>query len=245
MPPRQSEIRNQKSEIPRFYASGAFGGHHDHRHPDCAVAAGGAGGPRGGPADAVPEQPQANRPGLPEPRKHHRPLSRAAAGAVPGPATPTAAPTGVSRAGGTTTCSPISSSRHCTTWGWGWGLGTAPRRTGEKWPPTRSGSRRPWAWSTVPRGAARSPTPGPAPWREDHQRQHADGGGAKRLRRQRRRQLHRSRNHRAAGPAAYGPSILTDVENPDGSGQDDVHRPDRLRRDRQGGHGHRLLRQLD
>ena len=53
------------------YAGGTLGGHHDHRHPDRAVAAGGAGGPRGGPASAVPEQPQATRPGLPEPRERH------------------------------------------------------------------------------------------------------------------------------------------------------------------------------
>ena len=44
-----------------FYVGRASGGDHDHRHPDCAVAAGGAGGPRGGAAGAVPEQPQATR----------------------------------------------------------------------------------------------------------------------------------------------------------------------------------------
>ena len=49
----------------RIYARRVAGGHHDHRHPDCAVAAGRAGGPRGGAADAVQEQPQATRPGLP------------------------------------------------------------------------------------------------------------------------------------------------------------------------------------
>ena len=53
----------------RFYARGTAGGDHDHRHLDCAAVAGGAGGPRGGPPDAVPEQPQANGARLPQPRE--------------------------------------------------------------------------------------------------------------------------------------------------------------------------------
>ena len=53
-----------------FHAGGTAGGDHDHRDSDRAVAAGGAGGPRGGPAGAVPEQPQATRLG------RHRPTTR-------------------------------------------------------------------------------------------------------------------------------------------------------------------------
>ena len=63
-------IRNQQPEIrnPRVYACRASGGHHDHWHPDRVVAAGRAGGPRGGQEIAVHEQPQATRPGDAQPR---------------------------------------------------------------------------------------------------------------------------------------------------------------------------------
>ena len=49
----------------RFYASGTSGGHHDHRHLDRAVAAGGAGGPRSGAAHPMHEPSQTDRLGLP------------------------------------------------------------------------------------------------------------------------------------------------------------------------------------
>ncbi len=70
--PRQSKITNQKPETHGLYACGTPGGNHDHRHSDCALVAGGAGGPRGGPADAVQEQSQATRPRLPESQEHHQ-----------------------------------------------------------------------------------------------------------------------------------------------------------------------------
>ena len=52
-----SEIR--EAEL-RIYAGRIARGHHDHRHPDCAVAAGGAGGEGGGQENAVRQQPQAD-----------------------------------------------------------------------------------------------------------------------------------------------------------------------------------------
>ena len=54
---------------PRFYARRVAGRHHHHRHPDCLAVARGAGGARGGQADAVPEQRQATGAGLFEPRE--------------------------------------------------------------------------------------------------------------------------------------------------------------------------------
>ncbi len=54
-------IQNPKSKI-GFYARGASGGHRHHRHLDCPAAAGGAGGAGGGPAVAVREPSEANRP---------------------------------------------------------------------------------------------------------------------------------------------------------------------------------------
>ena len=44
-----------------LHAGRIAGGHHDHRHPDCVAVAGGPGGPRSGPAIAVPEPSQADR----------------------------------------------------------------------------------------------------------------------------------------------------------------------------------------
>ena len=147
---KNQSIRNQKSEIHGVYARGASGGDHDHRHPDRAVAAGGAGGPRGGPADAVQEQPQATRPGLPEPRATPRAGFPPAAGGTPGPATPTAAPTGGSRAAGSTTSCPTSSSKPLHDLGAG--LAAVERRRPTRWPPTCSGWPFRWACSIVPRG---------------------------------------------------------------------------------------------
>ena len=68
MAPRQSEISNRDPEIRGVYAGGVVGRDHDHRHPDRAVVAGGAGGPRGGTAGAVRQQSQTVGPGLPESR---------------------------------------------------------------------------------------------------------------------------------------------------------------------------------
>ena len=48
----------------RFHFGRTFGRHHDHRHLDRAVVAGGAGGARGGAADAMQQQPQADRTAL-------------------------------------------------------------------------------------------------------------------------------------------------------------------------------------
>ena len=76
-----------------------------------------------------------------------------AAGDSPGRATPIAAPTGASRAGGSTTSCRISSSRPCTTWGPA-ACGTARA----KWPPTCSAFHFRCRCSTVPRGGGRSPT---------------------------------------------------------------------------------------
>ena len=51
-------MKSQISKSPnlqiRFYLSGAFGGHYDHRHLDRPVAAGGAGRAGSGPAGTVP-----------------------------------------------------------------------------------------------------------------------------------------------------------------------------------------------
>ena len=58
------------SRSARFHARRTLGRYHDHRHLDCAVAAGRAGRARGGADGAVPEQPQAACPRLSEPRKH-------------------------------------------------------------------------------------------------------------------------------------------------------------------------------
>ncbi len=50
----KSTIHHPPSKISTwFYPRGAFGRDHDHRHLDRVVVAGGAGGPRGGPAGAV------------------------------------------------------------------------------------------------------------------------------------------------------------------------------------------------
>ena len=53
--------RGYNHPFTRFYLGGVVGRHHDHWHFDRDVVAGGAGGPRGGAEDAVPEQPQADR----------------------------------------------------------------------------------------------------------------------------------------------------------------------------------------
>ena len=48
-------------QSPGVYLGGTAGGDRDHRDPDRAVAAGGAGGARGGPARLLRQQPQADR----------------------------------------------------------------------------------------------------------------------------------------------------------------------------------------
>src|ERR1700729_894439 len=53
-----------------FHAHRAPGGDRHHRRADRAVAPRRAGGPRGGPARAVHQQPQADRPGDPQLREH-------------------------------------------------------------------------------------------------------------------------------------------------------------------------------
>ena len=57
-----SEGGPHASEVsPRFHADRAAGRHRHHRRPDRPAPARRAGGPRGGPADAVRQQPQADR----------------------------------------------------------------------------------------------------------------------------------------------------------------------------------------
>ena len=99
-----------------FYARGTFGGDHDHRDLDCVVVAGGAGGPRGGPADAVHQQPQADRPGLPRSRADQQVPADGRLGRIIGPASRPAASTNGSPAAGSTTSFPTWNSRRCTTW---------------------------------------------------------------------------------------------------------------------------------
>ena len=63
---------------PSLHPHRALGGHRDHRRVDRAALAGGPGGPRGGPAHPVREQPQADRycpPRLPR-RLQHLPFWR-------------------------------------------------------------------------------------------------------------------------------------------------------------------------
>ena len=54
------------------HADRAAGGDRHHRHPHRPAAAGGAEGARGGRRAAVPEQPQADRPGATQLRQHER-----------------------------------------------------------------------------------------------------------------------------------------------------------------------------
>ena len=150
------------------------------------VAAGGAGGPRGGPAGAVQEQPQATRPGLPEPRKRHQAAFPPTAGDSAGPATPTAAPTGGSRADGSTTSCPIIEQQPLHD------LGAGLQRTPQKRVANAATDvHSAGACSTVPRGGRRSPIRGPqAGIRGLPPTANMPAAvGAERLRRQRRRQL--------------------------------------------------------
>ena len=55
-----------KHEVSRLHADRTAGRDRDHRGPDRPALAGGPGGPRGGQADAVRQQPQADRPGDPQ-----------------------------------------------------------------------------------------------------------------------------------------------------------------------------------
>ena len=56
---RRVSILHPSSVATRLYAGRTVGRHHDHRHPDCAVAAGGAGGARGGAHGAMRQQSEA------------------------------------------------------------------------------------------------------------------------------------------------------------------------------------------
>ena len=74
------QIPNPKSQI-GVHAGRTFGGHHDHRHFDCAVAAGGAGGAGGRATPAMHQQFETDRPGVPRARADaglsaHRRLGR-------------------------------------------------------------------------------------------------------------------------------------------------------------------------
>ena len=62
----------------RLHADRIAGGDRDHRGPDRPAAARRPGGPRGGPAGPVHQQPQAARPGLPQLRERQRARSRSA-----------------------------------------------------------------------------------------------------------------------------------------------------------------------
>ncbi len=65
----QSTIQHRRSTVPAsFYARGTLGRDYDYRHSDRAPAPRGASGPRGRTADAVPQQHQATRFGLPRSR---------------------------------------------------------------------------------------------------------------------------------------------------------------------------------
>ena len=80
MPPRSSSVfRRLFSESQVFHATSRLhpdrvaGRHRHHRRPDRPAAAGRAGGPRGGPAVAVRQQPEADRPGPAQlPRRQRR-----------------------------------------------------------------------------------------------------------------------------------------------------------------------------
>ena len=114
---RLSSLSPLPSPLPaRFYVGGTFGGDHDHRHLDRAVAAGGAGGARGGPADAMHQQPQADRPGLPRARAEPRTSCPPADGELVGPASRRAASTSGSPAAGSTTSCPTWNCKRCTIW---------------------------------------------------------------------------------------------------------------------------------
>ena len=55
---RKSMVNSLNQNLHGVYARRAFGRHHDHRHLDLAVVAGGAGGPGGGTTDAMLQQSQ-------------------------------------------------------------------------------------------------------------------------------------------------------------------------------------------
>ena len=75
--PRPSQPRSPCDVSPtRLHPDRTAGGHRDHRRPDRPAAARRPGGPRGGPADPVRQQPQAARPG-------RRTTTRATVGALP------------------------------------------------------------------------------------------------------------------------------------------------------------------
>ena len=77
---------------PGVHADRAFGGDRDHRGPDRAAVARRPGRPRGGPAVAVRQQPQADRPGAPELPRLQSAASRSGSssptGAVPANSSP-------------------------------------------------------------------------------------------------------------------------------------------------------------
>ncbi len=110
------QIPNPKSQI-GVHAGRTFGGHHDHRHFDCAVAAGGAGGAGGRATPAMHQQSETDRPGVPRARADaglsaHRRLGRLLGRRADARLRSAAA----QRLDSTTSC-PTSNFSHCTTWG--------------------------------------------------------------------------------------------------------------------------------
>ena len=103
---------------------------------------------RGGADRAVSEQHQTTRPEVSQPRGHTRRFPTGGWGFA-WAATPTAATTGASPAGGFTISCPISSSRRCTTWGRDWREAAKRSGAGTQWSPPR------FDFSTVPRGGKR------------------------------------------------------------------------------------------
>ena len=170
-----------------LHARGASGGDHDHRDSDRAVAAGGAGRPRGGTRWRSARTTSNNSPWASSTTKAPRSGFPPAAGDSPGPATPTWEPTGASRAAGPTTSCPISSSNRCTTWA----RGCRPaqkyaahiQRMSTPLTVFYCPTRRPaiaYPWQATVGGRPPRGQPGDA-----------DGGVPQRLRRQRRRSIHR------------------------------------------------------